>query len=659
MSSTRSIVVASLLTVLVAPTAAHAAWHQVVGGPNPLGVPPTARQLAPSLTEIDGVPYVAWMDDGSGEQQVRAARLNAAGTAWQQLGSGPNPINLAPTGAPANAPRIAAIGGVPYVARPESDGVNYEVRVSRLNPAGTGWDQVGTGPSPINQSPTENADHVSLAAIGGAPYVAWAEAVGFTSSQVRVSRFNVTSWQQVVGGASPINHTAAAFGATPSLISVDGVPYVAWAESNTSFTANEIRVSRLNGAGTAWEEVVGGASPINHTPGAGVIYPELAYIGGVLYVAWAELDASTSTWSMRASRLNATGTAWDEIGDDAINETPLANPSPPSLVGIGGVPYVAWSEDDSANTEIRVARLNAEGNGWEQVVGGPSPINESSTQFASRPSLTAIGGIPYVAWNEVAGSDVRVRVARLEPDLSSATALATDTGAVLLSRVRSYGVASPVAFEYGPGASLGTRTAATNASGDQGTDTVYTAVGGLAPATAYSLRSIGVDGTYAFGPSPTATFTTTAQNGPGPQGPQGPQGDPGAGTQGPAGPGGPAGPPGPSGPTGPKGDPAFRLLVAVVNPKLRATAGKRVTVDFLSTAAASVALEVTKGRTRIARVAGRAKVGRNRLVWNGKAGRKAAAAGSYALRIVATGGDGQTANDAGKLTLTRAKTKRK
>jgi hypothetical protein len=243
---------------------------------------------------------------------------------------------------------------------------------------------------------------------------------------------------------------------------------------------------------------------------------------------------------------------------------------------------------------------------------------------------------------------VRVRVARLEPELTQPTALATDSGAVLLVRVRSYGVPSPVAFDYGPGASLGTRTAMTTASGDSGTDTVFTAVGGLSPATPYSFRAIGVDGTYAFAPSPTASFTTTPQNGPGPQGP------PGAGAEGPPG----VGSQGPPGPAGPKGAPAFRLLVAVVNPKLRATAGKRVSVDFLSTATASVALEVLKGRTRVARIAGRATVGRNRLTWNGKAGKKAAAPGSYALRVLATGGDGQAASDAGKLTLARPKPKK-
>jgi hypothetical protein len=37
---------------------------------------------------------------------------------------------------------------------------------------------------------------------------------------------------------------------------------------------------------------------------------------------------------------------------------------------------------------------------WNQPVGGGSPINAAASQNAEQPSLTTVGGVPYVAWHE-------------------------------------------------------------------------------------------------------------------------------------------------------------------------------------------------------------------------------------------------------------------
>jgi hypothetical protein len=91
----------------------------------------------------------------------------------------------------------------------------------------------------------------------------------------------------------------------------------------------------------------------------------------------------------------------------------------------------------------------------------------------------------------------------------------------------------------------------------------------------------------------------------------------------------------------------------VVNPKLRARTGKRVSVDYLSTAPGSATLEVFKGKTRVARVTGTAKLGRNKITWNGNRAGKKAKPGRYTLRLSVTGGDGQAATDAATVTVTR------
>jgi hypothetical protein len=108
---------------------------------------------------------------------------------------------------------------------------------------------------------------------------------------------------------------------------------------------------------------------------------------------------------------------------------------------------------------------------------------------------------------------------------------------------------------------------------------------------------------------------------------------------------------GPQGPPGPAGPAAFKLIVAPVNAKLRAKAGRKVTFSYVSTLDAKATLDVVKGSKRVARVRGSAKTGTNRIRWNGKVGGKAASAGRYKLRLTAVNGT-QKATASAKLTLT-------
>jgi hypothetical protein len=92
-------------------------------------------------------------------------------------------------------------GGVPHAAWTEWDGTNYKVRVSKLNGAGTAWTQIVGGASPINHDPTRSAAYVTLASTNGVPWVAWNESDG-TSNKVRVSRLNTagTAWGNLSAG---------------------------------------------------------------------------------------------------------------------------------------------------------------------------------------------------------------------------------------------------------------------------------------------------------------------------------------------------------------------------------------------------------------------------------------------------------------------------
>ena len=631
----------ALTCALALPASADAAWNQPIGGVSPINVSSIQDGSSPSIADVGGTPYVAWDEPDGTNREIRVSRLNAAGTAWEQVVGGASPINADPT-RDASGASIANVGGVPHVAWSETDGTNFEIRVARLNGAGTDWDELEGGASPINQGATRNAAEPSLTSIDGVPYVAWREFDG-VNTEIRVSRFNGATWDQVnpAAAASPINESNIRDANDPSLVGVEGVPYVAWSE--TDGTNREIRVSRLNEAGTAWVQVVGGASPINQSPtqAPGANEPSLTEIGGVPWVAWNENDATND--EVRVSRLNGDGTDWEQVvgGPSPINESPTRGGADPSLTEIGGVPWIAWFESDGVNFEMRASRLNGSGTAWEQPVAGASPINQSPTGAPLWPSLTAVDGVPFLAWSEFDGTNFEVRVSRLEPEFLNLSAIPTDTGATLLTEVRNFGLPHRIGFQFGsPG--FGTQTPTMAASTADNEDVVTRQVSGLTPNTTYDLRPYALAGTAAplvLGGA--GQFKTAAQNGPGPQGSTGQTGA--------------------SGPTGPAAGPQdFKLLVAILSVSRSKPRG--VSLSYLATAGSSVTLEIERRSGSGARksqilktVTAKAKLGRNRIRWSGEIGGKAASPGRYTLRLRATSADGQKAKDTIRVTVPKPK----
>ena len=113
-------------------------------------------------------------------------------------------------------------------------------------------------------------------------------------------------------------------------------------------------------------------------------------------------------------------------GPSPINADKTRNASSPSLTTVGGTPHVAWVEDTTQpgqgnSSAINVARFTADGKAWERLAPG-SPISRVASASSFAPSLADIGGVPWVAWSENAGGDLcpgffspdkQVHVARL------------------------------------------------------------------------------------------------------------------------------------------------------------------------------------------------------------------------------------------------------
>ena len=515
---------AAVLVVLVLPSSASAAWNQPVGT---LDYAIAQEGSSPSFATVGDRPYVAWHEQDGSNNEIRVARLNAAGTAWEQPWTGVSAtsggINQSTTHN-GSEPSLASIGGVPYVAWHEDDGGNTEIRVARLNAAGTAWEQPWTGVSAtsggINQSATQGARRVSLASVGGVPYVAWEEDDG-TNREIRVARLNAagTAWEQPSTAASAtsggINQSTAQHGNEAVVAGAGGVPYVTWFESDG--TNAEIRVARLDG-GTTWVQPWTGGGPtyggVNSSTTQHGTSPTLASIDGVPFVAWEEQDPVNQ--EIRVARLS--GATWVQpwTGQSpaygGINAASDVYAFDPSLSQIGAVPYVAWDENVSTapdtGSEIRVARLVG-GSTWQQPVGGASPINEVPNSSVQEPSLGETGGVPFVSWQENAGASTDARVSRLEPEFSRPTAIPSSTAATLNVEVLTFGIPYPIGSQFGAALERETATSVAPAGSDR--VTISQQAGGLSPATGYQFRPFAIAGVPAprvFGP--TGTFTTLA-----------------------------------------------------------------------------------------------------------------------------------------------------
>lgn len=264
-----------------------------------------------------GVPHVAFSDRGDG-LKVKVMRLNAAGTAWENVGN----TGLS-TGTTLYTAMALSSTGVPYVVFSDA-AFGYKATVMRLTSGGSAWQYLGG--SGFSPGVVENT---SLALTStSVPYVAFKDMAN--DGKASVMRLNLagTGWEFVGGAGLSMGEVH-----SPSLaLSSTGVPYIAFQDEAR---AKKATVMRLNAAGTAWE-TVGGAG---FTPDAAIHTSLTLSNTGVPYVAFKDIANGSKATVMR---LNAAGTGWETVGNPGISAgealfTSLA------LSG-AGVPYVAYSD---------------------------------------------------------------------------------------------------------------------------------------------------------------------------------------------------------------------------------------------------------------------------------------------------------------------------
>jgi hypothetical protein len=283
---------------------------------------------------------------------------------WGVLGS---PLNV-PATMGASQPAIATIAGVPYVAFQQSTASARQIYVERWN--GTTWAPLGGS---LNVYSAKDASNPAIASVNGVPYVAWAE-----NGNIYAKRWTGSAWEQVGG---TISFGGGDYAQTPSLMAIGSIPYVAFTDEVAGGAA-QLYVSQWNGANWA---LVGGS--LNRNSAAYADNPSIANVGGVPWVAWIE-QTGVNTELFVGTYSGGTWTAGLPLS--------TAGPRTPSLIAVGSVPYVAWAAYNGTGEPVHVERMQKDYS-WTSV-GGPlllDPVDDAGT-----PSLTSIGGAPLVAWEE-------------------------------------------------------------------------------------------------------------------------------------------------------------------------------------------------------------------------------------------------------------------
>ncbi|MEW6517569.1 MAG: T9SS type A sorting domain-containing protein [candidate division FCPU426 bacterium] len=245
-------------------------WQQEGGS---LNLDPTKNVYDPNLAIYSNTPWVAWYEYtvtmGIGRLYVK----HWNGMGWQQDGGY---LNLDP-GMGATAPSITIYNGTPYVAWAEYASSHPQINVKSWG--GASWSSLG---SSLNINPAMDAGGPQVGVYNGTPYVAWHENSITSFTQINVKYWTGGAWAPTGGS---LNVSASQNASNPSLYLYNGVPYVAWQESNG--TADQIYVKLWNGS--AWVQV---GSSLNVDTGRNAMSASLFFSGDKPYVAWRETDAS-------------------------------------------------------------------------------------------------------------------------------------------------------------------------------------------------------------------------------------------------------------------------------------------------------------------------------------------------------------------------------
>ncbi len=351
-------------------------WRTVGRAVN-MGLDPA---IAHAISTDGAAPYVAMvLSDLSWQGDVRVRRFQDLPLGWTAGGPSLLPMDL-------DARPVVDIqfaGSTPYVA-------HHNGTLARLRFFdGTIWDEVG---APGFTTMCMGLEGLRFVLAGTEPHVTYMGAGG-CGLGVGYFFYDAGGWQ---------HHPSTTGFPGTELVTMNGngVSDLAFTDRAYVLTGDTAShsVKVWDASGSGWIDH-GSTLEMNTDTGWHEDHAMATDAAGDLYVAWSEQDAVGDG----SIYVKTYATGWALLGDDAASGGGHA--TRPSIAIIGGVAWIAYQENDGSSEKVMVRRWS--GTTWERV---GLPLNVSLSEDGLWPDIVGIGGVPFVAFRESDGSGLCVYV---------------------------------------------------------------------------------------------------------------------------------------------------------------------------------------------------------------------------------------------------------
>ncbi|HTM57623.1 MAG TPA: T9SS type A sorting domain-containing protein [Candidatus Udaeobacter sp.] len=341
----------ALLAIVSLAHPARAAWpHDPANGNLPLCTA-SSDQLYPTIVpDGAGGAIVTWEDQRSGNFDIYAQRVNAAGVPqWT-----PNGVALCTAATDQVNPIIASDGaGGAIVTWADHRNGTTDIFAQRVNAAGVPqWTANGVAVCMVT---LETNPNITPDGAGGA-FITWQDDRTETSYDIYAQRLNAAGVPQwTANGVALCVQAGDQFSPTPISDGAGGA-IVIWQDNRVSST--HVYAQRVNGAGVA-QWTANGVALCPGTPDPQVTPAIVTDGAGGAIISWA--DERGVGWDIYAQRVNAAGALqWSTTAAQITNQGYDENAPTMISDGTGGA-IVTWQDQRSSAWDIYAQRVNSSG----------------------------------------------------------------------------------------------------------------------------------------------------------------------------------------------------------------------------------------------------------------------------------------------------------
>jgi len=332
-------------------------WQFVDGG-GEFGINKVTTENAesPSLITFNQALYIVFDHTNESKRQIRLAKWDGESSWSFQDGNGSTGLN-ANTYEGAYGPFPAIFNSKLYLAWHEAQSGKAQIRLCEMDGSSCQFRDGGSG---MNYSDGRTALHTAMAVQGSNLYIAWEEygEVSGDIGAIHVRTWNGSALNWVDGNAAAgINFTSGKDAEEPAVVSFLEEIYVGWNEKDAS-GISQIRIRKYNGSTWSWADG-GGATGLSRYGTNSAGWVDMAVFNNKLYAAWHELNTS-GVAQLRVSR-TSDGTSWEGVdGNDVagLNKNPLHHAIMADLEVFNDKLYLAFSESIDATTDIQSGTYN-------------------------------------------------------------------------------------------------------------------------------------------------------------------------------------------------------------------------------------------------------------------------------------------------------------